>query len=151
MTERDDMTEPDGVPAPLTPDRPMRTDDDLLDWARFVHGDGRPLRSTLWVLVLDADDLPLPVLLPIDDLPDLPDDWVVRGLMESLSEMVREFAPGGSVALLLERPGPSWRRPQDRAWDAQTRAAARQVQVRVRAFVVAGSGSVLAMTLDDAA
>ncbi|WP_089771571.1 hypothetical protein [Ruania alba] len=145
------MTHPDGIPEPITPDRPLRSDHDLLDWARFVHQDVRPTRSTLWVLLLDSKDHPLPLLLPIEDVPETPDACTLLEVLTFLSRLLVEHAPGGSVALLLERPGASRRGPGDRTWDAQIRTVARRMKVRVRAFFVAGTGSVLPMTLDDAA
>ena len=38
---------------PVTPEEPLRTDADLLRWARFINHGVHPRVRTLWVLLLD--------------------------------------------------------------------------------------------------
>lgn len=136
---------------PVSPEEPLRTDADLLRWARFVNHGVHPRRRTLWVLLLDGEDVPLPVLLPIEDVPDLPDAEGTTGIAEALASLLSGSAPEGSVVLLLERPGPLQLAQADHAWHTMLRWAMAEAGVRVRAAFLAAAGEVLAFALDDAA
>lgn len=83
---------------------PVRTDEEVrLRW-RSMMGDGGFGRTSLWIVWYDAEGRQLPVVVPIDDLPQaLEPDGV-----DSLSMIIADPASFGaaSVALLLSRPGP---------------------------------------------
>jgi hypothetical protein len=90
--------------APLT----APTDADLLETVSSLIGPAA--RVQLWLLPLDADGLPLRVVLPIEDVPLDP------AVMPRLGASVTEMATlGGWAALVLvwERPGPAWLTPHE--------------------------------------
>lgn len=68
-------------------------------------------RRTLWMLPLDHDDRPGP-LVQIDDLPEAPDDRS----FENLADLLRHGALGPGVAFLLTGPGRSPMTEGDLAW-----------------------------------
>lgn len=136
---------------PVNSEEPLRTDADLLRWARFINHGVHPRRRTLWVLLLDADDVPRPVIIPIEDVPDLPDARGTARIAEALAVVLEEEAPEGSVVMMLERPGPPLRAQADHAWHTMLRWSMAEAGVRVRAVFLAAAGEVLAFALDDAA
>ena len=136
---------------PVTPEEPLRTDAELLRWARFVNHGVHPRRRTLWVLLLDEADVPLPVIIPIEDVPDLPDTEGTTRIADALASLMSSSAPEGSVVLLLERPGPPSRAQADHAWHTMLRWSLSEAGLRVRAMFLAAAGEVLAFALDDAA
>ena len=71
---------PDPEPPTYVPD-----DAALLAWAEFVSMRVRPVRRTLWLSWIDADHRLLPVLVPVDDIPDTPDPK----LLDNLSFVVK--------------------------------------------------------------
>lgn len=136
---------------PVTPEEPLRTDADLLRWARFINHGVHPRVRTLWVLLLDEEDVPLPTVIPVEGIPDLPDAEGTVGIAEALGSLLAGSAPEGCVVLLLERPGPAQRTQADHAWHTMLRWAMAEAEVRVRAAFLAAEGVVLPFALDDAA
>lgn len=86
---------------------------------RALMGDGGFAKSTLWIMMLDDRDRLHPLLLPIEPLPAVPAERFVRNLARVLGDLVD--CEGGSVALLLSRPGPAEMSAEDRAWAAALR------------------------------
>lgn len=134
----------------VSPDEPLHTDADLLRWARFVNHGVDPVRCTLWVLLLDEHDMPLPVILPIEDIPQAPDDEAPQ-VVRNLGKIAQDMIPGGAMVLMLERPGLDQRMSADDAWHDLLRAELNAAGVRVRAIFLAACGQVWPFTLDDAA
>lgn len=134
----------------VSPKEPLRTDADLRRWARFISGGLNPLRRTLWVMFLDRDDKPVPTVLPIDGIPDLPDEEASR-MAHNLSKIGQDMAPGGAVVLMLERPGVMRRAAADDAWHSMLRRELTAAGMRVRAMFLAAGGQVETFALDDAA
>ncbi|MGI8459021.1 MAG: hypothetical protein ACR2LI_13035 [Propionibacteriaceae bacterium] len=96
-------------------DRPVRTARDLQIFWEALMGEGGFGRRSLWLSFLETDGLPVPHVVPIDDLPVRPDETAVNGL----ALMVRELVENGEVAavvMLLSRPGPDTKTADDRAW-----------------------------------
>lgn len=101
--------------SPGRPDQqpPIRTQSDLEALWRRLMGDLGFSRTTLWLVLLDADGRPTPVVIPIDDIPPRPVD-AVEHLTGLLAHLVQ---PGGSVVFLLSRPGPDGPpTSSERAW-----------------------------------
>src|SRR5690242_17047653 len=87
-------------------DVPILTADELTTrWARMLAPPTFRARS-LWLSWLDDDGLMLPVVMPVDDLPRLPDNGMLFGLLQ-LHETVAEMhlVGGGHLAMALCRPG----------------------------------------------
>ncbi|ARC56833.1 hypothetical protein AS850_07055 [Frondihabitans sp. 762G35] len=73
------------------------------------------MQRQLWLLLLDADDVQLPVMVPLGDIPLRGGSADGEGLIEMLRSLAREFA-AASFVFILERPGPPSPRYDDRLW-----------------------------------
>lgn len=112
---------PDAMPA-------IRTQADLhRAWSALMGELGFPDRR-LWLLFLDGAGRPRGPLLSIDNLPDGPYDLVVDDLVTVCREILDgPGAAGGSVAMLLTRPGTDGWHVGDRAWGRYLTAAAHRI------------------------
>jgi hypothetical protein len=72
---------------------------------------------SLWLAWLDGDGLMLPVITPVEDLPERPDPAVPTGLLD-LHAAVTEASGGGwlHLAMALCRPGRPQVTPEDAVW-----------------------------------
>lgn len=116
----------------MTPELPdqthVHTQADLEVLWRRLLGDLGFGRSTLWMLLLKDDGLVLPVVVPVDDIPERPTSGI-EGLTEMLHHVV---PPGGSVAFLLSRPGPDAPlSPAEKAWTRALAVVSSQVGATV--------------------
>lgn len=93
---------------------------------------------TVWCLVLDADDVPLPFVVVIDDPPGAADTAFAADLATTLARVLDERALGGSVVVALV--GRLGQRPDAcaRAWADVLGAAARATGVPLRAVAAIG-------------
>ena len=125
-----DMTRtpaPRDLPALLTDDDIRRRVESLVAPA-LRHG-------TLWLFFLDGDRRQAPVVVPVEDMPHLPDE-TVDALGEVLEEIVPDLATDtgpGSVVLVRERLGPGDVLGSDRTW-----ARALATMCRARDVVLRG-------------
>jgi hypothetical protein len=84
---------------------PLRTDEDVLRRIDLlIDQDARQARS-IWLLFLSATGVQLPVVVPIDGVPEHPDLTTARSLCWVIAEALRENAPGGHAVVVLTRPG----------------------------------------------
>ncbi|MFC8800358.1 hypothetical protein ACFT2C_21695 [Promicromonospora sp. NPDC057138] len=131
----------------MIPDQPLRDDAALLAFATFLHDGVTPRRRTLWLVMLDGERRPLPVIVPVDHVPEEPDALMVSNLGRAWSEILLG-EPGGSVLLMLERPGPAAPSFDDLAWRAALGAAAAEHGVGLAAFFLATADGVRPLTPD---
>jgi hypothetical protein len=85
----------------------------------------------LWLLFLTRDGRPAGPLLSIDNLADGPWELPVEDLVTICREILRGPGGGGSVAMLLTRPGRDPWHVGDRAWARYLSAASHRVGGRV--------------------
>jgi len=90
---------------------------------------GRAIRRQLWVMVLDAHGYQLPLLIPIGDIPVRPEPGDLAPAGASMCALLSEYAPGGSVILILERPGTAELTATDRAWSGELATAFASVRI----------------------
>jgi hypothetical protein len=83
----------------------------------------------LWLLMLTDDHRPVRQITQIDDVPVVVEAGSCAGLMEVCQMLVTEVVPGGSIALLLTRPGRHPMDVGDTAWARALVDAARRAQV----------------------
>jgi hypothetical protein len=103
------------------------TDADLLDSLRDLIGPA--LRNEVWLFFTDSSGEPIPLVIPIEDVPMRLD------AVERLGEIVVEtgrMAGAESVLLVWERPGEAWL-SDDEAEFVDAVAAAITPGLRVRA------------------
>ncbi len=133
--------------AGATPDfaSPVRTDDDVLRRVDLLLDENaRQLRSMV-LLFLDADGVQLPVVVPIDDVPERPDPLVVGNLCWICAEAATRY-PGGSAILVLTRPGAAEPDEADRRWYQLLLEAARQHHAPIRMVCLATPVSVRSLS-----
>ena len=102
---------------PPLADVPIRSAEQLTDrWTAVLDPPIFGARS-LWLMWLHDDGRPLPVIIPVDDLPRLPDHGQLFGLL-SVHEGISEshLGGGGHLALALCRPGRPDITEDDDAW-----------------------------------
>ena len=92
-------------------------------WRHLMEPLGFRARS-LWLMVIDDDDRPIPHLTELTDLADLPDARSAGDLTE-LVRMVSEALPSSRLAFLLSRPDTGPPESPDQAWAAVVYDAAR--------------------------
>lgn len=106
-------------PPPLLPPDQLPAIHDRADlehaWRALVGELGFGCRS-LWLLFLTPDGRPAGPLLTIDDLPDGPHDVAVDDLADLCRTILDGPGGGGSVAVLMTRPGRGPWHVGDRAW-----------------------------------
>jgi hypothetical protein len=126
---------------------PVRTDDELRErWKEIVAAETFRER-TLWLTWYDPDGQMLPVVVPVDDLPPHPHGEVLDGLAQVVGSVLDGQAPGGSVAMLISRPGPPSVQGEDQAW-ARALTSRAAPGVRTRPLHLATSGSVRVLVAD---
>ncbi len=89
----------------------IHTQADLESMWQLIMGTPPPGLRSLWMVLIDEDARPRPVVVPIDDIPQEP-GAVVEGLGNVLAGL-RQF---GEPVLLLSRPGPTGVTENDREW-----------------------------------
>ncbi|TPW70757.1 hypothetical protein [Schumannella sp. 10F1B-5-1] len=137
------MTIPDHDQTVMTP-----LDSDALVLRRAEELIGAPVRDQLWLLLLDRADVQLPVLLPIDDLPERPDALAREGIGDVL-RLLRAETDARAVVAVFERPGAHALPPRDRDWVRLLSEVAPLSDVRLRACLLAGERGVRWIAPDD--
>ena len=94
------MTKPPAI------DVPIRSAEELTArWAALLDPPVFGARS-LWLMWLDDDGRALPVIIPIDDIPRVPDHAMLAGLVSVHEAISDEHLSGdGHLAMALCRPG----------------------------------------------
>ena len=70
---------------------------------------------SLWLTWLDDSGLMLPLVIPIDDVPLGPDDWVLRGILQMHDTVIAQRGVA-HLALALCRPGEAVLTEDDDEW-----------------------------------
>jgi hypothetical protein len=116
---------------------PLRTDDDVLRRVDLlIDLQARELRSA-WLLFIAATGVQLPVVVPIDDVPERPDPGTASSLCWLVAVALRENVPGGSAVVVLTRPGSVAANDADRNWAAALHRAARDRGASLRLVCLA--------------
>jgi hypothetical protein len=85
---------------------PIRTAEELTDhWTALLDPPVFSARA-LWLMWLQDDGRPLPVIIPIEDMPRLPSQALLSGLLSVHDAICAEQLNGaGHLAMVLCRPG----------------------------------------------
>jgi len=127
---------------------PLRTDADVLRRVGFCIDDRS--RRSLWLIFVGPDDVQLPLLVPISDIPDDPESAGATSICHIVSRVIAESADGGSAVMALTRPGTGTLTDSDRRWCRTLRAAAADEGAAIRMICLATADGVRQLTLDDA-
>ena len=125
----------------VDPHLPLVSDDDL--FARVESLVPVAVRRQLWTLFLDADEVQLPMVVPLEGIPEHPDGQAVERWGDALDAVSAEFAVA-AVVFVLERPGPQADTPSDVAWRRALRRLAEGRRYAVRAVFTCASDGVVA-------
>ena len=133
-----------------TPYRPpIHTQADLEEvWRHLI----RPLgfhRRSVWLLLIDSDDLPTPVVTEVTDLPEAVEVDTADDFADMLRELLGHLEPAGRWALLLSRPGAGRSTDADRAWAAALYDACRRQGVPQEVVHLATDEEILPIPLDE--
>jgi hypothetical protein len=105
---------------------------------------------SLWMMVIEPDDHPVPRLTEIEDAELPPTEEEQRGLAEFLRALADEaLAPGSRMAFLLSRPGRTGVGARDRAWAARLYGACRAAHLPCETVHLATDDALLPLPLDD--
>ena len=101
---------------PPLADVPIRSAEELTNhWAAVLPPTSGA--SSLWLMWLRDDGLPLPALFPVADLPRVPDNAMLFGLLAIHEAIAEEHLDGGGhLAMALCRPGRSEITEDDDEW-----------------------------------
>ncbi|MRJ77982.1 hypothetical protein GEV29_15690 [Aeromicrobium sp. SMF47] len=143
----------DEIPPLLPPDQmpPLRVVADLDRFWRSLKGPWGFTRPQLWCVMLGPEGEWTSVFMKIEDCPDRPDPAMVRSLFGTLTSVVLDHAPGGSLALMYARPGPDDHRADDRCWARGLDDAGRRAPVDVWPVFLANDVCVRIAAPDDLA
>jgi lysophospholipase L1-like esterase len=129
---------------------PLSTDQDVLrrvDWLVDQHS---RRNRTLWLLFLSSNGVTLPVVVPIDGVPERPDPQFVGNMCFVIADVLARQAPGGTAVVVLTRPGSESVDDTDRYWFRTIRDAAREHGASIRMLCLATPASVRQLTVRDA-
>lgn len=107
-------------------------------------------KRSLWLTFIDDEDRMTPVIVPIDDLPRQPDLPRIPLLADTCEHILATSVPGGSVAMLLSRPGRAGVCDTDRRWSRALYAAADD-RFPMRPLHLATPAQIVVLSRDDAA
>ena len=129
---------------------PLSTDQDVLRRVdRLVDQPSRSNRA-LWLLFVSSDGVQLPVVVPIDGLPEQPDAQFVGNMCFVIADVLAHQVPGGTAVVVLARPGGETVDDTDRCWSRTIHGAARERGASIRMLCLATQTSVRQLTVDDA-
>jgi hypothetical protein len=129
---------------PPPADVPVRTAAELTRrWETLLDPPVFSARS-LWLTWLD-DRLMLPLVIPVDDIPAVPDRPMLANLAQVCESIVESHVAGlGHVALALCRPGRPKATKDDEAWERGLREAFEEISGTWSLHLAAG-GEVVPM------
>jgi hypothetical protein len=132
-----------------TLEAPVVTDLDLERlWRALMEPLGFSTRR-FWIMMIDADNQPVPQLTEIDEIPYDLDADLCAPLIEVCVHLLSGIVPGGSIALLFSRPGRNPMTEADRQLARALAEAARRKGVRLRSTHFANDVVLSVFAADD--
>jgi len=101
---------------------------------------GHAISHQLWLMLFDAAGRQLPVVIPVGGLPLRPEPGDGAGMAATLTAVLADFWPGGSIVLTLERRGSAELTAPDQAWARELRASFGTVLTILGLFVAHDTG-----------
>ena len=142
MNEFDRPRHPDHLP-------PITTARELHERWETLLGTGYG-RRVLYCGFLAGTGRMAPMISCVEDVPDRPDRRTTENLLHACRRVLDEFElAGGSVAILIGRPGPSRIDPDDLAWARTLLAAARATGVPLQPIHLGTDSDIRVFAADD--
>ena len=129
-----------------TQNLPLTTDAEIQD--RISQLVGRAISRQLWLVFLDDLDLQLPLLIPIEGLPDLPTDEQTGLVLDRVGEVMADIG-ASAIVTVLERYGPATLAHADVAWAASIRRGCLDRGITLRAQLLSHRSGVRWIAEDD--
>ena len=104
---------------------------------------------SLWFMLIDTDDHPLPGLTQIEDVEEVPEPDELEALGEMLASLLEAVVPDGRIAFLLTRPGREGATARDRAWAGALYAALPAAGVPIDVVHLATDVTMQPIPMDD--
>lgn len=120
----------------------------LRTWRHLLERE-RLTRPSLWLLLIDEHDHPLPGLVELEGCPEQPEPAELDSLVVMLRTLLDDLAPGGRVAVARSRPGSHPVDATDRLWAAEIHAACRRGGVPSDLVHLAIPERIVPLPLDD--
>jgi hypothetical protein len=132
------------------PFRPLiRTQADLEHaWRQLMEPLGFS-RHSIWMMLVDGNDRPIPRITEIDGAVEPPEPEEVDGLAELLRRLHADVAPRARFAFLRSRPGGGGINPDDRGWAQALYDAARLARVPIEVVHLATDHTLIPIPMDD--
>jgi hypothetical protein len=115
---------------------PLRTDEEILARVDELIGPRDRQRQSLWLFFFDRGMRQMPVIVPIDDVPDLPDPEDVGGPCHIVAHVLEDCEPSGWAVMALTRPGPALFGAAEEHWYHALIDGSRQHRTRLRMLCV---------------
>lgn len=109
---------------------------------------GRALRRQWWMFFLDENDVQLPVVVPVEGAPLVPDEAATEHSAQGMAAIMEEIG-AVQVILVWERPTGATVTMPDRTWARSLGEAARERGIRVRAQLISHCDGVRWLAPDD--
>lgn len=135
--------------AQLVTSAPLTTDAAVIDSvARLIDQDARSRRSA-WLIFLDRDAVIMPVVAPVDDVPERPAPEEIDSMCQMISDVLAYADRDGSAVVALTRPGPATPEGSDRYWCNALHEWARANEVPLRMVCLLTPDGVGQLIADD--
>ncbi|PCN47990.1 hypothetical protein Csp2054_08950 [Curtobacterium sp. 'Ferrero'] len=138
---------PDTEKTTRLPSEPVRTDADVVSLVHELVG--RPQIRQCWVVFLAGRGQPIPLLLPVSDLPYQPDERV-EDFAALIADVVEQIG-AEEVVLGWERPGVDDAHLMDWEWVDACACAFDERRVRLRGQVIVHERGAEMLELDELA
>lgn len=109
---------------------------------------GRAITRKWWIFFLDQNGVQLPMIVPVEGAPLVPDEAATQRSIEGLHAIMEETG-AAEVILVWERPTGSTVTLPDRVWASSMAQAARDRGIRVRAQLISHRTGVRWLAPDD--
>ncbi len=148
MTYEQDHDMNDSDRPELLPDQ-IRTQADLeATWRHLMEPLGFGGHS-IWMMLITAEDVPIPHLTQVEDVVDVPRPEDFASLADIARDVLCGVAPGGRVAFLCTRPGRDGANQVDRELAAGLVGACREVGQAVEVVHFANDVLLAPLPLDE--
>ena len=121
---------------------PLKTDADVLDRVGSCIDQQSRSGRALWIMFVDPGGVQLPVLVPLDGVPEIPEPGDARAVCHLVATVLSDAAPGGSAVISLVRSGTGQVRKSEQHWTSALREAASDEGTTLRMVCLATSDGV---------
>ncbi|MEP7765986.1 hypothetical protein [Sanguibacter sp. 25GB23B1] len=134
--------------SPGRPGTVLVSSDQMLDHLVGLVGPESAGPAAVWISFVTPDDRILPVAIPVEDLPSLPDESTMEGLSALVRRVVAENFPGACALVAVVRAGGGDYGAHERRWAGALWRAADTGGWTVRTMAAVGDGRARVLARD---